>query len=70
MTNSDADWNPTTFGFTLEERENEVYLRFSHTGWVNNNDELKHSSFCWAMLLNGLKKYVEKGVIIPFEERE
>ena len=70
MTDSDADWNPKTFGFTLEEKENAVCLRFSHTDWVHNNDELKHSSFCWAMLLNGLKNYVEKGVIVHFEERE
>ena len=70
MTDSDKDWNPTTFGFTLEEKENGIYLRFSHTDWLENNDELKHSSFCWAMLLNGLKNYVEKGIIVPFEERE
>ena len=70
MTDSDLDWNPTTFGFRLEAKENGTYLRFSHTGWINNNDELKHSSFCWAMLLNGLKNYVEKGIIVPFEERE
>ena len=31
MTDSDADWNPKTFGFTLEEKENAVCLRFSHT---------------------------------------
>ena len=51
MTQSDEDWNPTTFGFTLEEKENGTYLRFSHTGWPVDNDHLKHSSFCWAMLL-------------------
>ncbi len=70
MTDSDEDWNPTTFGFTLEEKENGTYVRFSHTGWPKDNDHLKHSSFCWAMLLNGLKNYIEKGIIIPFEERE
>ena len=70
MTDSDTDWNPTTFGFTLEEKENGTYLRFSHTGWQKNNDHLKHSSFCWAMLLNGLKNYLEKGIVVPFEDRE
>lgn len=70
MTDSNEDWNPTTFGFNLEEQENGIYLRFSHKGWLENNDELKHSSFCWAMLLNGLKNYVEKGIVVPFEERE
>lgn len=69
ITKADKDWNPTTFGFDLETKENGTYLKFSHVNWPENNDHLKHSSFCWAMLLNGLKNYVEKGVIIPFEER-
>lgn len=70
MTDANQDWNPTTFGFTIEEKENEIYLRFSHTGWPENSDHLKHSSYCWAMLLHGLKNYVEKGIVVPFEERE
>ncbi len=70
MTNSDKDWDGTTFGFTLEEIEQGVYVRFSHTNWSTDNDHFKFSSFCWAMLLNGLKNYLEKGIVIPFEERE
>lgn len=70
MTKSDADWNPTTFGFELEENEEGVSVKFSHTGWPECNTEFKQSSFCWAILLNGLKNYVEKGIVIPFEERE
>lgn len=69
MTKSDKDWNPTTFGFDLEAKENGTYLKFSHVNWSENNDHFKHSSFCWAMLLNGLKNYLEKGIIIPFENR-
>ena len=69
MTKSDKDWDPTTFGFDLEEKDNGTYLKFFHVNWPENNDHLKHSSFCWAMLLNGLKNYLEKGIIIPFEER-
>ena len=70
MTDSDEDWNGTVFGFTLEEIEQGIYVRFSHTNWPKENDHHKFSSFCWAILLNGLKNYIEKGVIIPFEERE
>ena len=69
MTESDPDWNPTTFGFDLEEKDNGTYLRFSHRGWPEDNDHFKHSSFCWALLLNGLKNYLEKGIVIPFESR-
>ena len=69
MTKSDKDWEPTSFGFYLEPKNRAVYLRFQHAGWPQSNDHFKHSSFCWALLLNGLKDYVEKGRIIPFEER-
>ncbi|WP_299520194.1 SRPBCC domain-containing protein [Winogradskyella sp.] len=70
MTKADADWNPTMFGFDLEEKSNGTYLKFFHKDWPECNNHFKHSSFCWAMLLNGLKNYLEKGIIIPFEERE
>ena len=69
MTKSDEDWNFTTFGFELEEQEHGTYLNFSHVDWVEANFEFKNSSFCWAMLLNDLKNYLEKGIIIPFQER-
>ncbi|WP_406684249.1 hypothetical protein N1F78_00530 [Seonamhaeicola sp. MEBiC1930] len=66
---SDYDWNPTTFGFDIETKENGTYLKFSHENWPENNDHFKHSSLLLAMLLNGLKNYLVKGVIIPFDER-
>ena len=69
MTRSDADWDPTTFGFEIELKDQGVWLKFCHSDWPEANDHFKHSSYCWAILLNGLKKYVEKGVVIPFEER-
>jgi len=70
MTKSDADWDPTSFGFDLEPVKNKVRIKFWHTGWQSCNSEFRGSSYCWALLLNGLKKYVEKGIIIPFNERE
>lgn len=69
MTKSDADWNSTTFGFDLKATENGTLVEFSHVNWPEQNHHFKHSSFCWALLLNGLKNYLEKGIIIPFEER-
>jgi len=69
MTKSDDDWNPTTFGFDLEETKNGTLLKFCHINWPKENNHFKHSSFCWALLLNGLKNYLEKGEIIPFDKR-
>ncbi|WP_299670973.1 SRPBCC domain-containing protein [uncultured Polaribacter sp.] len=70
MTKSDEDWESTSFGFDLEEKNNFVQVNFWHVGWRECNANFRRSSFCWAMLLNGLKNYVEKGKIVPFEERE
>lgn len=69
MTKSDPDWDPTTFGFDLLKIPKGVLVKFWHKNWPLDNDHFKKSSFCWALLLNGLKNYVEKGVIIPFKER-
>jgi uncharacterized protein YndB with AHSA1/START domain len=69
MTKSDNDWNPTTFGFDLIQNEGTTWVHFTHKNWPEENNHFKHSSYCWALLLNGLKNYVEKGIIIPFEER-
>ncbi len=70
MTKSDPDWGPTSFGFDLEEKAGGVQLDFWHIGWPVCNHHFKRSSYCWAILLQGLKNYVEKGVIVPFEDRE
>ena len=69
MTQSDKDWDPTTFGFDLEAKDGGTYVRFSHKDWLETNEHFKVASFCWAMLLHGLKNYLEKGAVIPFEER-
>lgn len=69
MTKADADWNPTTFGFDLDATKNGTQVRFWHKDWPLCNEHFKIASFCWAMLLKGLKDYIEKGIILPFEER-
>lgn len=69
MTKSDFDWNSTSFGFDLEQKKDKVHVKFWHIGWPKCNTHFRRSSFCWALLLNGLKNYVENGKIVPFEER-
>ena len=70
MTQSDADWDPTSFGFDLTPGTGGVQVSFWHVGWPACNAHYKRSSYCWAILLQGLKNYVEKGEVIPFAERE
>lgn len=69
MTVSSEDWKTTTFGFDLEETKNGTLVKFSHVGWQKCNSEFRNSSFCWALLLNGLKNYLEKDIVISFENR-
>ncbi|PHN02617.1 SRPBCC family protein [Flavilitoribacter nigricans] len=70
MTRSDEDWDPTAFGFDLEPAGAGVQLQFWHKDWPACNHHFRRSSYCWAILLQGLKQYVEKGIIVPFENRE
>lgn len=70
MIKADEDWEQTTFGFNLERTDNGTQVRFFHINWTECNHRFRHSSFCWALLLKNLKNYVEKGIIIPFEERD
>lgn len=70
MTRSDEDWDPTSFGFDLEAGAGGVQLKFWHKDWPACNHHYRRSSYCWAILLQGLKNYVEKGIIVPFEDRE
>lgn len=69
MKTCDRDWVGTVFGFELLEKSGKSIVSFYHKGWKELNDHFKISSFCWAMLLKGLKDYLEAGVIIPFEKR-
>ncbi|MCH7474827.1 MAG: SRPBCC domain-containing protein [Gemmatimonadetes bacterium] len=69
MTSADADWKGSRIGFHLEERDGMTHVRFHHTGWPHSNSHFRTSSFCWAMYLRLLKRYVEHGEIVAYEDR-
>ena len=70
MTESDADWNGTLVGFTLDAMEdNTTSVNFYHTGWPENNEHFRISSYCWAMYLRLLKRYIEFGEQVVYEQR-
>ena len=69
MTASDADWDPTRFGFEIQEKVNSTLVSFYHTNWQSTNHHYRRTSYSWAILLHGLKRYVEKGEVVPFGER-
>ena len=69
MLKTDNDWAPTTIRYDLKKSDMGTSLSFSHINWPECNHHFKRSSWCWAVLLKGMKDYLEKGTIVPFEER-
>jgi uncharacterized protein YndB with AHSA1/START domain len=69
MKTSDPDWNGTRVGFRLEEKKGAAQIRFYHLGWPSVNEHYRVSTYCWAMYLRVLKRWVEKGEEVPYEDR-
>ena len=69
MVRADSDWLGTRVGLRLEPREGATWVRFSHTGWPSANDHFRVSCHCWAMYLRILRRYLEFGESVPYEER-
>lgn len=69
FTRADGDWTGTRVGFGLKEADGLTTVCFSHRGWAEANEHFRVTSFCWALYLRHLKRYVEAGVVIPYSER-
>ena len=69
LTEADSDWMGTRVRFQLEEADGSTQVRFHHTGWPESNEHQRQSSYCWAMYLRLLKRYVELGEVVPYEKR-
>ena len=69
LTEADGDWRGTRVGFHLSESDDVTEVRFHHLGWPQVNDHYQISCFCWAMYLRLLKRYVETGEVVKYEER-
>ncbi len=69
MVRADDDWLGTRVGLHLESRENVTWVRFHHTGWPHVNEHYRISCTCWAMYLRILRRYLEHGESVPYEDR-
>jgi len=70
MTDSDADWDPTRFGFELEAKGKSTLVSFYHKAWQSTNHHYRRTSYSWAQLLRLLKNYIEKGEVVEFGHRD
>ena len=66
---ADPDWMGSRIGFNLSAENGKTSVRFRHTGWPGIDDHYRISCYCWAMYLRLLKRYVEFGEVVPYEER-
>ncbi len=69
LTRADPDWLRTRVGLRLVGKEDATQVHFHHTGWAETNAHYRISSFCWAMYLRLLKRYVEHDEVVPYEKR-
>jgi uncharacterized protein YndB with AHSA1/START domain len=69
MTSADADWQGSKVGFSLKPKNAFTEVDFYHTGWPENNEHYRISSYCWAMYLRILKRYIEFGEKVPYGKR-
>ncbi len=66
---ADADWVGTRVAFVLERRGEAVWLRFSHRGWPAENEHYRVSCHCWALYLRILRRNLEAGEAVGYEDR-
>lgn len=67
--NASEYWINTKVGFNLKDLGNQTEVNFYHSGWLEESDHFKISSYCWAMYLRVLKRYLEYGEEVPYEYR-
>jgi uncharacterized protein YndB with AHSA1/START domain len=69
MTTADPDWVGTRVGFHLQPAGDGSQVKFYHTGWPTPNEHWRISCYCWAMYLRILRRYLEHGETVPYEQR-
>ena len=69
ITHADDDWTGTHVGFSLSAEGGVTTVKFYHTGWPMANEHWRVSCYCWPIYLRLLRRYVETGEIVAYEER-
>lgn len=69
ITKAMPDWIGTKVGFVLDGADGGTMVRFRHAGWAEASEHFRISSYCWAMYLRILTRYLERGEEVPYDER-
>jgi len=69
FTSADKDWLGSRVGFALNQINEVTHVNFHHVDWPEQNDHYRISCYCWAMYLRLLRRYVEHGERVSYEDR-
>ena len=69
MTRADADWTGSRVGVRLEGQGDVTRVQFRHVGWPEANGHYRTSCHCWALYLRVLRRYLEYGESVPYDDR-
>ena len=69
IVSAQEDWLGTRVGFILKGNDGVTQVHFHHLGWPDSNEHYRISCYCWAMYLRLLKRYLEFGDVVPYENR-
>ena len=69
LTRALEDWVGSRVGVTLEPVATGTQVCFYHQGWAEASEHFRTSSYCWAMYLRVMKRNLEFGEVVPYEER-
>jgi uncharacterized protein YndB with AHSA1/START domain len=69
MTRADADWTGSRVGVKLTSHGDSTRVEFRHLGWPEANAHYRTSCHCWALYLRVLRRYLEFGERVAYEDR-
>ena len=67
-TEKEGEWKDTIISFDLVEKDNQVFINFSHSNWAEQSDLCSHCSTKWAVFMLSLKEHLEQGKGRPFPD--
>ncbi len=69
LTKAEPDWLGSVVSFGLSKGKGGTRLKFEHSGWSEWTDHFATSNYCWAMYLRIMKRFVENGEQVAYEDR-
>ncbi len=69
FTDADPEWIGSKVGCRLSGDSERTNFEFYHTGWPEESEHYRISTFCWAMYLRIMKRNIEHGEVVAYADR-